>query len=284
MRHILILSVIFIIIIAGCAPGISSPVSTVSSPQQSLPTSTQWTNTPTPRANLTATSSPLAPVIPQQPRPTIPGPLGKSVDCPAPCLWEIQPGFTTISEARQIFFRADMPFQPPIVKNDKSFFFVTLDPKNGPSTDLTMIPEGDIIHDLEVGIIPEKQQAGTQRNWLAYSPESVISLFGPPSAAEFWADWGPRPVYGMILRYDANDMIIQYTSYDIGGTTGSPRVCPLSDQIDYVRLWIGKNPQYSPYPGVPVEKAASMSMEDFAQLMTGSPSKACFNLNREYFP
>jgi hypothetical protein len=47
---------------------------------------------------------------------------------------------------------------------------------------------------------------------------------------------------------------------------------------------MGKNPKDPPRVAVPLEKATSMTTEEFSKLMTGNPSKACFTLNGEIFP
>jgi hypothetical protein len=85
----------------------------------------------------------------------------------------------------------------------------------------------------------------------------------------------------MVMYFDAENLIVEYYSYDLGAKL---QVCPPTDQMDSVRLWMGQDPQYPPLEDVPLEKATSMTMEEFSKLMTGDPNKACFKLKPEIFP
>ena len=55
-------------------------------------------------------------------------------------------------------------------------------------------------------------------------------------------------------------------------------------QFDDVRLWIGKDPLYSPGMGTPLEKVTSVTIETFAKLMSGDPNQACFIFNGNAMP
>ena len=128
---------------------------------------------------------------------------------------------------------------------------------------------------------PEKEKAGSPRKWLAYSPETLINRYGSPSKVNFNVDRGEAPSYGMVMYFDSKKLIVEYYSYDLGARW---QVCPLLNQMDSVWLWMGRDPQYPPLEDVPLEKATSMTIEEFSKLMTGIPSKACFILKEEVFP
>jgi hypothetical protein len=77
------------------------------------------------------------------------------------------------------------------------------------------------------------------------------------------------------------DTIVEYYSSDIGLNT---KICPLRDQFDSVRLWMGKDPVDPPVPGEPLEKTTSMTLDEFSELMTGEAGQACFDLDFDLFP
>jgi hypothetical protein len=85
----------------------------------------------------------------------------------------------------------------------------------------------------------------------------------------------------MDVYFDTVDLIVQYNSYDISAKW---QICPLTDQIDSVRIWMGTNPIYPPPDLVPLEQATPLTMEKFSELMTSDPKKACLTLKEEMFP
>lgn len=175
--------------------------------------------------------------------------------------------------------------QMTLEQDNKQFFAIVHDLEVGPSIHIILTIEAGIVQNLRVTIIPEPQEGGSPRKWLAYSPETLIKRYGQPTSVDFFADWGPNPAYGMTTYFDEVDLIAQYESEDIhGGTNSAPQVCPLTNQFDVIRLWLGKHPVDPPRAGVALESATGMTMEQFSDLMTGTPDKACLNLNKEYFP
>ena len=140
---------------------------------------------------------------------------------------------------------------------------------------------------MNIEITPEiaKQKEGSPREWIAYSPETLIQKYGKPSRVEFALDWGPNFVIDMIMYFDSSDLIIDYSGYNmIPGRPQSPRVCPLTAPFDFVRLWMGPNPPNPPlFPMVPLDEATSLSIDQFTQLILGDPSEACFIINGDVF-
>jgi hypothetical protein len=138
------------------------------------------------------------------------------------------------------------------------------------------------VKNININISPEKQKEGVPREWLAYSPESLIRHYGSPSRVDFFLGrGGSRTPYGMDIYFDSMDLIVGYSNFDLGAKL---QVCPLSDQMWSVQVWMGDSFQNPFLPGVPLEQATSMKMDEFTKLMTGNPSTACFALNPEMFP
>jgi hypothetical protein len=194
------------------------------------------------------------------------------------------PGQTTFGEAKNIFTRLGFQINSTTL-NNKGFYGVTYDFDNGLSVYLLLTIYDDIVTDGRIYITPEKHQAGILREWLAYSPETLINRYGAPSRINFSIDFGgAHSSFDMFIYFDWFNLIVEYAGRDIiDNATGVPRVCPLTDQYDTVRLWMGPDPQYPPVDGVPLEQATSMTIDSFSTLMTGNADSACFNLNAEMF-
>jgi hypothetical protein len=217
---------------------------------------------------------------PTEARETLKALLQKPVDCEAPCFWGIIPGQSTLNESLRIFAHFGLQTKSTTLDN-KEFYGIAYDFDKSLSILVTLTIQDKIVENLRVDINPEIQKVDVPRTWSAYSPETLINQYGSPSRVNFNVDRGESPSYGMVMYFDAENLIVEYYSYDLGAKL---QVCPPTDQMDSVRLWMGQDPQYPPLEDVPLEKATSMTMEEFSKLMTGDPNKACFKLKPEIFP
>jgi hypothetical protein len=212
-------------------------------------------------------------------------------NCEAPCFLGILPGRTTLGEAKDIITHLGFQLKcftyqgPDVTYQGQEFCESHYVFDNGLSVLGSLLVQNEVIWNLWVGITPENPKVISPREWLAFSPGTLIRRYGSPSSVSFALDWGPRSFIDMIMFFDTEDLIVEYSSYDlIPRQKGSPVVCPITARFDTVRLWMGKDPVYPPAEGVLLEKATSMTIEEFSELMTGNPDKACFKLNREMFP
>lgn len=232
----------------------------------------------------TIVQTPLNTLVPEKANEKIRLFLREPVDCSAPCFWGIIPGQTTVDEVRNIF--SHFGIQTKIVTNkDKQFYNFNYDLNSGLSIKIVLSILRNIVQTTTVTLVPDLQKVGNTREWLAYSPETLIKRYGMPSRIDFVADWGPGPFFSMQMYFDSVDLIIQYAGDNVlPNKKGSSQICPLTDQFNSVRLWMGKNPLYPPGKGVPLEKATSMTMEEFSKLMTSESNNACFILVEDVFP
>ena len=90
----------------------------------------------------------------------------------------------------------------------------------------------------------------------------------------------------MNMYFDALDLIVSYSGTDLIFGKVPSRVCPLSAQFDSAWLWIGKNPLYPPLEAgtKSIEEVASITLDEFVELMTGDPDQACFIFDGGVFP
>lgn len=268
----------------GCTPIASTVVPEWTETRALSPTAIPSTSTPTstPRPTWTSTLTPPVTLAPLKAEETIRALVQEPLDCMAPCFWGITPGLTTLGEAKNVFIHLGMSTQN-ITYQGKDFYSTDYDFESGLSITITLTVLFDprVVENLRVGIHPEKQKAGVPREWSAYSPETLIKRYGAPTRVRFWTDWGPMPFFDMVMYFEAVDLIVEYSGYIVAGGIGFPHFCPLTDQFDFIRVWMGSDPQYLPFEGTSLEQATSMTMEEFTELMTGTPSKTCFDLNEE---
>lgn len=252
----------------------SPPISTILPSQ--TPTPHTSVEQPVPTLIPTLTRTLVNTLEPEEAKDTIRTLLQEPVDCAAPCFWGITPGRTTLEEAGDIFGHFGLSMSSATV-NGKDYSDTRYGFDNGPSIGVTLTIQKGLVENTRIIIIPEKQEAGIRREWLAYSPETLIERYGLPTRVGLAADWGPGPFFSMQMYYDALDLIVEYAGDSIiPAQRGTSVVCPLAVQFDSVRLWLGENPAYPPGPGIPLDEVTSLTVDEFTQLMIGDPDKACF--------
>lgn len=286
----------FVFVLAGCAqvnPTIE-PTQKVQLPSPTklpetntvAPTSTQAptvTETPSP----TTTQTPRATLGPENVKETMQPLLQDPLNCAIPCFMGITPGKTSLDDAKAFFGPLGLIHREGIDPySGTEFYSVGYDANIGRTSGVIFTILNNLVNSIE--ITPEiiEQKEGSPREWIAYSPEILIKKFGKPSRVVFWIDGGPQFTTIMIMYFDESNLIVYYSGVDkfSPGNLFSPRLCPLTAPFDYVRLWIGENPPHPPmFDTVPLEKATSLTLEQFTQLMLGTPQNACFTINDNAF-
>jgi hypothetical protein len=241
------------------------------------------TSTYLPTLFTTKTQTPVATLASEVANKTIKKLLQETSDCSAPCFWGIVPRKTTSEEAKKKFDYYGL--KTVIISNKgKDYYNITHDVGDGLNVSATLPIQNNLVDSIRIYINPEKQKPGFTREWLAYSPETLINRYGTPSRVDFFADYGPGPFFTMQMYFDAEDLIVQYSSSEvILNKEGFARVCPLTLQFDTAWLWMGKNPQDPPGYGIPLEEATKITRDEFANIMTGDPKNACFTFNENVF-
>jgi hypothetical protein len=278
--------------LAGCvsvSPTILSATATVVPPTTRTPViSDTETSTPTEMFSLpsdtpspTITLTPLDTLEPAQIKEMMQPLIKEPMNCAVPCFWGIVPGKTYLDEVR-IFFN-HLGFAP---FEGEGFYTIEYKPDGGGGFSTTFYAPGTIVENIEVTPhITKQTKERNPREWIAYSPETLIKRYGKPSRVEFALDWGPNFVITMIMYFDTSDLIVLYSGYNmIPDRPRSSLLCPLTAPFDLVHLWMGQNPLDTPsFETVPLEKATSLTIDQFAQLMMGNPKKACFTLKGNSF-
>jgi len=308
MNHLprLYLLLIIAVTLSGCVSNGSTSNTASNTPEWAILTVTpRPTTTPTltatrlasptiipPTSTSTSTQTPtLTPpptLEPDQAEEAIQTLLEEPLDCLAPCFWGITPGQTMLGEATNIITRLGLPVNSTTV-DQKIYYGTNYKFESGLSIRVVLPIHLDIVKNVEISITPEKSQPGVPREWLAYSPETLIARYGPPSKAGFWVTRAAGPGgFSMVMYFDEVDLIVEYDSRDFdpiyAGEKLSHRVCLLTNEINHVRVWMGKNPENPPGGETPLEEAAALTLEEFAALMLGDPENACVELKDDAFP
>jgi len=286
---LLSLSLLPVFALAGCTP----PNPTIQPTQilsVTVPTIRTSVLTPTGTARLpsvtlppTVTLTPVEPLEPAQARETIQPLLKEPMNCAVPCFWGIIPEQTSLDEARIFFSKLGFtPFEGINPNSGRYFYTISYDSSTGYDSYVTFHRDtNNLVENIVVSPDIPKPKEGSPREWIAYSPETLIKRNGEPSRVEFAVGLGPSIGINMIMYFDASDLIVHYRGYNMN----PKRFCPLTAPFDFVRLWMGHNPPDTPsFETVPLEKVTSLTIDQFSQLMMGDPEKACFTVKGEALP
>jgi hypothetical protein len=237
--------------------------------------------TPTPSSNNTRT--PISPetLEPDLAKEAIQSLMKESEDCEAPCFWGIVPGHTSLKEATNIFSHLGLDLEYTNMQDNKKFYAVIFEFDNGLQITPILTVKDNWVNNISVSISPALQLSEGQPMWSVYSLDNLINRYGRPSDVRIFLGRGETPVYEMDVYFETRDLIVEYSSHDL---RESFQICPLISDFSIVRLWFGSNPQNPPPPAVPLEKATSLTIDEFSELMVGEPAEACLNLNAELFP
>ena len=232
-------------------------------------------NTPLP----TTTLAPIDTLEPAHAMETLQPLIKEPMNCSVPCFWGIIPGETHLDEARIFFSRLGFtPFEGPDTNPSGMYFYtIEYDSGNGHDSSLTLFASNNLVENIVVSPDIPKQKEGSPREWIAYSPETLIKRYGAPSRVEFTVD-DLYPIIGMnmIMFFDKPNLIVSYNGHNMT----PKRFCPSTAPFDFVRLWLGHNPPNIPsFETISLEKATSLTITRFTQLMLGDPKKACFAVN-----
>ena len=241
-------------------------------------------DTPSP----TMTWTPFYTMEPVQITETLQPLIKEPMNCALPCFWGIIPGKTSFDEAKTLFSRLGFtPIEGTF--EGRKFYTISYNAGTGHDSSVTLHPDkNNLVENIVVDPDIPKPKEGSPREWIAFSPETLIKQFGEPSRVEFAIPTpegkaGSPPNIGiiMIMYFFNHDLIVYYSGHNMNPW----QFCPLTAPFDSVRLWMGPNPPDTPsFETVPLERATSLTMEQFAQLMTGDPKKACFKFKKDMFP
>jgi hypothetical protein len=213
----------------------------------------------------------------------------------APCIFGITPAKTSLNEAAVIFSKLGNPLVKTTSLENLDFYESLFGPNSGLEPGLSfqviLTVKDQNIKNLRAGINLVNYANRTHDSWIAYSPENILSRYGAPSKVEFALSYPAESSlpnntvrYDMILYFKSVDLIFEYSSKFLSSfnkDTGLLYLCPLSDQFDNVSIWFGKDPVYPPIVGLPLQKASTLSIDEFHDALV--IKKSCFDLDSKSF-
>lgn len=270
----------------------TSSCSSASSTVEPASTSTNPVRSATAPLTPTRTSSPVPTTTPtieatleaMAAREAIAAYIDDGGNCETPCFLGIYPGKTTLREMTGILTHLGLPIWKTSEKG-LDYYEVNYELDNHLSINGMLIVQDQLVKNLEIDIGMDTSEVSDAQNWPAFSPETLINRYGTPSEVTLATDWGPRSYFEMNIYFASVDLIVEYSGHElIPKLSNSMVICPLRTPFENLRIWMGKDPRYPPMEAVSLEKATSLTLGDFAELMTGDPDQACFTMNEEVIP
>lgn len=283
-KKLIITIIPFVTILLGCMNQ-SINVGTPLSPSATIITLPTLTHTQLP----TITITPLPTLEITQSKELLRQLLVKQEICQNPCFWYIEPEQTTLEEAQSIFKRLNLPLTKTLERGNYNFYATSFGFESGMSVSIVLVEQNTIVASIKTSIgLANYKESSSTREWLAFSPETVISQYGKPTHVEFNIGQIPSDgstnktiFYILTMYFDSYNLIVEYNSKLVENEK-SIKVCPLIDEYDGVVLWLGKNTDHSPQRlSVSLENSTTLSLNQFQDLMIQQSEKACFDLSRD---
>jgi hypothetical protein len=275
--------IVILVLLTGC----------VSSSRQT-PNPSKQSSTPMPRTVTPEPTVPITPFItlkPNEAKSALQRLLIQQEFCRPPCFWGIAPNHTTLKEAQNIFAYFGIPLSQTNQTNGKDYFATDFGLQSGLSVSIVLGVQSDLVDSLRTNIgLANYTSSPAVREWLAFSPETILTQYGIPTYVEFGLAVAPNDQpssnsisYAMILYFDSYDLVIEYDSKLIKDEKVI-KVCPLIDSFDGIWVWSGKNAENMPTrQGISLEEAAVLTNQQFHDLMLQDPQNACIGLSRDAF-
>jgi hypothetical protein len=305
--------ILFQLILNGCSEPsqtLQPPIYTITSTQQ-LETSFVPTDTVSPFPTITATptvtkislptvtASPtylptntptfLPSLEPTQAIEVIQRFLSHGMDCQSPCFLGIIPGKTSIEQAVNILTRLRASPLSPTTQHDN--YYTSLEFKDDKSIFIFLELANKVVKNIELSIgLDNQKEAPVEKIWRGFSPDVLLKKYGNLTQVGIDLVFSPSPPdspsenihYNLILYFEPLDLTVEY---ELGLIKDDRvlKICPLTDRYEGMRIFLGKDPANRPDFRLSLEKASSLTLEQFSDLMTQKSEPACFDVSKEAF-
>lgn len=260
-------------------------------PSFTLTPSSTFTAIPSPSPLPSSTSYPLPTLELTQFAGEIHTFLTQGEDCPSPCLFGIIPGQTPLEDAIKTFSWLRHPLMEKNFPDGPEYYNTVIGIEdNNLYIVVDLFGEKHIVKNMVVGMTLSKdKQVSNIGAWKAYSTKNILDKYGVPSRVGLFLSFPTEegfPLntawYDMILFYDEQDFTIEYF-HGLTREEDLIKACPASDLFTKVTIFLGKDLEYPPYGGVPLEKVTSMTVEQFTDLLQEGSGSACFEISKAVF-
>lgn len=300
MRRWIDLAVAAAMLLGGCtAPNLpqSSPTPEAALTPSPLPeiTATRTarpTVTRRPTATVTRTATPTPTLVylptlsPEEAQEEIARLMRTNNDCEGNCVWGFRAGESRYDEAIR-YLKSIRGAAKEDIRSQRQDAWVSFHFRDYARVGLHLWAKKNILQQIEIEGGGLQLPGSTTEDWLAFRPDMVLRRFGPPNQVNVLMATAPegRINYEMIWFYDQ-----MYITYSAGRNQiiilpqHILHACPLVDHnIDRFRLISGPYSSVEMDRGDDLTRVTSLTVEDFSQILTGDPAKACFDLDYNAF-
>ena len=203
-------------------------------------------------------------------------------NCKQPCFLDITVN-TKVEDAIKYVER--FGFAVKVTKaNGQDVYFSPIRGDTFPDITLIFTGKNGFVQTLNAGI---EVQGLEQKQWQSYSPTSILKKYGIPDHVEFLlmsnVEAQKDPGYIMTLYYDNIGLVVGYI-YGLFQNTTITQACPIVDQFESIDVWLGDVLDYQQSRGVPLDKATTLTISQFYNLLLKGSDDVCIDLDINAFP
>ncbi|MCE9645704.1 MAG: hypothetical protein K8S20_06865 [Chloroflexi bacterium] len=203
-------------------------------------------------------------------------------DCQQPCFLGIMVN-SNIEDAVGYIEKLDLPLKVTQGSTGNAYF----SPIRGdgfPEISLIFTEKNGFVQTLNAKI---DGRGVSQEEWKFYSPENILKKYGIPDNVEILflsnGEAPENPGYAMVFYYNEIKLVINYI-FGLFDNKATLTACPNETQFELIDVWLGNVLDYQQARGVSLEKATSLTISQFYDLMMEGSKNVCFNLDIREFP
>jgi hypothetical protein len=246
---------------------------------QTPPIATISTNTPTPGL------TPLATLSPEKAQQEIAKLMETNNNCTGACFWGFNPGVSNFEQAI-LFLKVIKDKGLERTKNGIRSYLESFEYKNGAiAVSIEFSEVNETIQEINVHVVGFDNPVVTEKDWLAFRPDSILRAYGVPKQVNIIMSQGAegRLSYETIFLYDKMSI-----AYNGNQTIFLPQnilhACPLVDHnIDQFDMKLGFYDKNIWNEGVDITRMSTLTPDNIYQILIGDPQKACFDLDYSKF-
>ncbi len=221
--------------------------------------------------------------------------LNISNQCNTACFLGIIPGITTLDETERIFYKYGLDVKFTVTEEQKDYYSVRYKYLDDLEISLSLTVKNGIVETLVTRLeVDTSSGSYSNKDWLAFSPNTLITEFGDPSRVELSLPMGPgSPSDGnnlpisceIVLFFDRVDLVVKYFSPKFTHHGNEIDICPLDDELEGVNIWMGDKLFNTPSKnGKSFEEVTGQNSSQFSDIMLNKHTKiACFTIDQGSF-
>lgn len=202
-------------------------------------------------------------------------------NCAVPCFWGITPGSSSLADSVEFITTLSNSFNRDVfiqTKNSEIYYSAEFFQKGNMAIGMALLGRDEKLVNASMRVFGLSNQKIKTDDWFAFRPENILKAYGVPDRINIYVIESPVAYsYGFVLYY--NQLVVDYLE---GGIVLSKNthICPLANhQIQQFDFLVGKELKHNLVGEKSVEDLTQLSVNDFYNLLTGDPKKACLDIN-----